>query len=84
METYIVMERLASQDGSQVWVAGQFIELDPVRAAILLSKGVIRRPETEHPAAQPAPEPQQAPQLAAQPDEEPTEKTAPVEKKKKV
>lgn len=71
------MERLASQDGSQVWVAGQFIELEPERAEILLSKGVIRKIEPEHPAAQPAPQPQSQ-------DEAPAEKAAPVDKKKKV
>lgn len=79
METYIVMERLASQDGNTVWVAGQFIELDPVRAAILLSKGVVRKLDQEQPAAQP--EPQADMPLAAP---EPTEPVAPVDKKKKV
>lgn len=42
MQTYLVLARLASPSGDQVWLPGAGIDLDDLKAAILLRGGVIQ------------------------------------------
>lgn len=55
MKKYLVLTRLGSSTGGEVWLPGSAIELDDVRAQILLRAGAIEAINDTVPPAEPAP-----------------------------
>lgn len=72
MQTYLVLSRIASESGDRVWLPGSAIELDDLKATVLLRAEVIQAINDTVP-----------PPIEAQPTQQVFEAPAPAEPTKK-